>query len=127
MGKSVKTGKFPWSIKGVSVEARDFVRTAAAERGITMGEWLTNVIQNETKAFESTGDSQQKTNDVFKTPQMVTEVPKRAEDSLLKKLDETEGRVLEAVKPLREILLKLSLRLEALESRQEIELSLIHI
>ena len=121
MGKSVKTGKFPWSIKGVSVEARDFVRTAAAERGITMGEWLTNVIQNETKAFESTGDSQQKTNDVFKTPEMVTEVPKRAEDSLLKKLDETEGRVLEAVKPLREILLKLSLRLEALESRHEIE------
>ena len=121
MGKSVKTGKFPWSIKGVSVEARDFVRTAAAERGITMGEWLTNVIQNETKAFESTGDSQQKTNDVFKTPEMVTEVPKRAEDSLLKKLDETEGRVLEAMKPLREILLKLSLRLEALESRHEIE------
>ena len=121
MGKSVKTGKFPWSIKGVSVEARDFVRTAAAERGITMGEWLTNVIQNETKAFESTGDSQQKTNDVFKIPQMVTEVPKRAEDSLLKKLDETEGRVLEAVKPLREIVLKLSLRLEALESRHEIE------
>ena len=121
MVKSVKTGKFPWSIKGVSVEARDFVRTAAAERGITMGEWLANVIQNETKAFDSTGDSQQKTNDVFKTPQMVTEVPKRAEDSLLKKLDETEGRVLEAVKPLREILLKLSLRLEALESRHEIK------
>ena len=121
MVKSVKTGKFPWSIKGVSVEARDFVRTAAAERGITMGEWLTNVIQNETKAFESTGDSQQKTNDVSKTPQMLTEVPERAEDSLLKKLDETEGRVLEAVKPLREIVLKLSLRLEALESRHEIE------
>ena len=121
MVKSVKTGKFPWSIKGVSVEARDFVRTAAAERGITIGEWLTNVIQNETKAFESTGDSQQKTNDVYKTPQMVTEVPTRAEDSLLKKLDETEGRVLEAVKPLREILLKLSLRLEALESRHEIK------
>ncbi len=58
MVKSVKTGKFPWSIKGVSVEARDFVRTAAAERGITMGEWLTNVIQNETKAFESTASSQ---------------------------------------------------------------------
>ena len=121
MGKSVKTGKFPWSIKGVSVEARDFVRTAAAERGITMGEWLTTVIQNETKAFGSTSDSQQKTNDVFKTPQMVSEAPKRSEDSLLKKLDETEGRVLEAVKPLREILLKLSLRLEALESRHEIE------
>ena len=121
MGKSVKTGKFPWSIKGVSVEARDFVRIAAAERGITIGEWLTTVIQNETKASESTGDSQQKTNDVFKTPQMVTEVPKRTEDSLLKKLDETEGRVLEAVKPLREILLKLSLRLEALESRHEIK------
>ena len=121
MVKSVKTGKFPWSIKGVSVEARDFVRTAAAERGITIGEWLTTVIQNETKAFDSTGDSQQKNNDVFKAPQMLTEVPKRAEDSLLKKLDETEGRVLEAVKPLREIVLRLSLRLEALESRHEIK------
>jgi len=59
MVKSVKTGKFPWSIKGVSVEARDFVRTAAAERGITMGEWLTNVIQDETNAFESISDTQQ--------------------------------------------------------------------
>ncbi|MBU99283.1 MAG: hypothetical protein CMM24_02875 [Rhodospirillaceae bacterium] len=121
MVKSVKTRKFPWSIKGVSVEARDFVRTAAAERGITMGEWLTNVIQNETNAFESTGDNQQKNDDGFNTPQTITEVPKRAEDSLLKKLDETEGRVLEAMKPLREILMKLSLRLEALESRNEIE------
>ena len=121
MVKRVKTRKFPWSIKGVSVEARDFVRTAAAERGITMGEWLTNVIQNEMSAFESTGDNQQKIDDSFKTPQMITEAPKRAENSLLKKLDETEGRVLEAMKPLREILLKLSLRLEALESRNEIE------
>ena len=121
MVKRVKTRKFPWSIKGVSVEARDFVRTAAAERGITMGEWLTNVIQNETSAFESTGDNQQKIDDSFKTAQMITEAPKRAENSLLKKLDETEGRVLEAMKPLREILLKLSLRLEALESRNEIE------
>ena len=121
MVKRVKTRKFPWSIKGVSVEARDFVRTAAAERGITMGEWLTNVIQNETSAFESTGDNQQKIDDSFKTLQMITEAPKRVENSLLKKLDETEGRVLEAMKPLREILLKLSLRLEALESRNEIE------
>ena len=121
MVKRVKTRKFPWSIKGVSVEARDFVRTAAVERGITMGEWLTNVIQNETSAFESTGDNQQKIDDSFKTLQMITEAPKRVENSLLKKLDETEGRVLEAMKPLREILLKLSLRLEVLESRNEIE------
>ena len=121
MVKSVKARKFPWSIKGVSVEAKDFVRTAAAKRGITMGEWLTNVIQNETKAFESTCDNQQKIDDGFNTSQTITEVPKRAEDSLLKKLNETEGRVLEAMKPLREILMKLSLRLESLESRDEIE------
>ena len=66
MEKRVKNVNFPWSIKGVSTEARDFAKTAAAERGITMGEWLTNVIQNETKAFESTADSQQKTNDGLK-------------------------------------------------------------
>ena len=121
MVKRVKAIKFPWSIKGVSIEARDFVRSAAAERGITIGEWLTKVIQNETDAFESTGDIQQKIDDGLNTPQMRTEVPKSAEDSLLEKLDETESRVLEAMKPLKDILLKLSLRLEALESRHEIK------
>tara|TARA_B100000700_G_C14602921_1_gene649975 strand:- start:219 stop:587 length:369 start_codon:yes stop_codon:yes gene_type:complete len=121
MVNSVKTRKFPWSIKGVSVEARDFVRSAAAARGITMGEWLTNVIENETNAFESINDIQQKIDDGLNTHQMKTATPKRAEDSLLKKLNETEGRVLESMKPLKEILLKLSLKIEALESRQEIE------
>lgn len=121
MVNSVKTRKFPWSIKGVSVEARDFVRTAAAERGITMGEWLTNVIQDETNAFESIGETQQKIDDGLNTHSKRTAIPKPAEDSVLKKLDETEGRVLESMKPLKEILLKLSLRIEALESREEIE------
>tara|TARA_B100000212_G_scaffold325805_1_gene287762 strand:+ start:152 stop:520 length:369 start_codon:yes stop_codon:yes gene_type:complete len=121
MVNSVKTRKFPWSIKGVSVEARDFVRTAAAERGITMGEWLTNVIQDETNAFESIGETQQKIDDGLNTHSTRTAIPKPAEDSVLKKLDETEGRVLESMKPLKEILLKLSLRIEALESREEIE------
>ena len=78
MVKRVKTIKFPWSIKGVSLEARDFVRSAASERGITMGEWLTKVIQNETDAFESTGDIQQKIDDGLNITQMRTEVPKKS-------------------------------------------------
>ena len=46
-------------------------------------------------------------------------VPHLNNDSVIKKLGETEERVLEAIKPLSKILMQLSLRLEALESRQE--------
>ena len=35
----------PWSIKGVSKEARAAAKKAAASEGITMGEWLSRAIR----------------------------------------------------------------------------------
>ncbi|MGE0747514.1 MAG: hypothetical protein AB7K86_19805 [Rhodospirillales bacterium] len=36
---------YPWSLKGVSVEARKAARTAAAAHGMTVGAWLAEVIR----------------------------------------------------------------------------------
>ncbi len=36
--------KAPWSVKGIEAEARDTAKTAARKSGVTVGEWLNNVI-----------------------------------------------------------------------------------
>jgi hypothetical protein len=35
----------PWSLKGVSTKARDAAKSAAADAGVPMGEWLSSVIR----------------------------------------------------------------------------------
>ena len=35
----------PWSVKGVSAEARELAKTATTREGDTMGEWLSDVIR----------------------------------------------------------------------------------
>ena len=35
----------PWSLKGVSVEARDAAKSAAAEAGVPIGDWLSDIIR----------------------------------------------------------------------------------
>lgn len=119
MAKRVKNVNFPWSIKGVSTEARDFAKTAASKNGLTMGDWLTKVIRDdmhEAKRNSEVDNKQIAGSDGDKTSPAV---PHLNNDSVIKKLGETEERVLEAIKPLSKILMQLSLRLEALESRQE--------
>ena len=45
-GKVAKSAaNMPWSIKGVSQDARALAKKAASERGITIGEWLSEVIR----------------------------------------------------------------------------------
>ena len=51
MEKRVKNVNFPWSIKGVSTEARDFAKTAASKNGLTMGDWLTKGFSRVSKPF----------------------------------------------------------------------------
>ena len=119
MAKRVKNVNFPWSIKGVSTEARHFAKTAASKNGLTMGDWLTKVIRDdmhEAKRNSEVDNKQVACSDGDKTSPAG---PDLNNDSVIKKLGETEERVLEAIKPLSKILMQLSLRLEALESRQE--------
>ena len=44
MAKSASSSNHPWSIKGISEDARAVAKEAAAREGITMGEWLTRAI-----------------------------------------------------------------------------------
>lgn len=37
--------RMPWSVKGVSTEARDLAKTATTREGETMGDWLSDVIR----------------------------------------------------------------------------------
>ena len=119
MAKRVKNVNFPWSIKGVSTEARDFAKTAASKNGLTMGDWLSKVIRDdmhEAKRNSEVDNKQVAGSDGDKTSPAV---PHLNNDSVIKKLGETEERVLEAIKPLSKIVRQLALTLEALESRQE--------
>jgi hypothetical protein len=36
----------PWSLKGVSAQARYAAKTAAADAGVPIGEWLSTVIRD---------------------------------------------------------------------------------
>ncbi|GHD39566.1 hypothetical protein GCM10017083_01550 [Thalassobaculum fulvum] len=37
--------RMPWSVKGVSAEARELAKSATAREGDTMGQWLSDVIR----------------------------------------------------------------------------------
>ena len=119
MAKRVKNANFPWSIKGVSTEARDFAKTAASKNGLTMGDWLTKIIRDEMDESKRNSGVESKQGAGSDGDKISPTVPHLNNDSVIKKLGETEERVLEAIKPLSKILMQLSLMLEALESRQE--------
>ena len=44
MAKTVNTENFPWSIKGISIEARKLAKEGAAKEGLTIGQWLKIII-----------------------------------------------------------------------------------
>ena len=44
MAKTVNTENFPWSIKGISIEARKLAKEGAAKEGLTIGQWLKKII-----------------------------------------------------------------------------------
>ena len=40
------TSNTPWSVKGINPETREMVKLQARVAGVTMGEWLSNAIEN---------------------------------------------------------------------------------
>ena len=44
MAKTINTENFPWSIKGISIEARKIAKEGAAKEGVTIGQWLKKII-----------------------------------------------------------------------------------
>lgn len=114
----------PWSVKGVSKEAREVVKKAAAEQGVTMGEWLSRAIRAD---LEQTGESN--SDIVEATPAVPTgpaepseatgprDVEERLRRGIAAKIAESESRILNVVEPLQEIIQQMAVRIELLENR----------
>ena len=125
MVKTVNTENFPWSIKGISIEARKIAKEGAAKEGLTIGQWLKKIINEDyhessrpPKNSPENGDCE---NTVTKTP-----IPNLSQSLAMKTSDETkvlelidqiEKRYLGLTKPLQPILTQLSLRMDLLESK----------
>jgi len=126
----------PWSVKGVSKEAREAVKKAAAEEGVTMGEWLSKVIR---AAESAPADPLPDDDDLVLVEREETTMAGPLADAVSEtglavggdagtaagtedlragvasRVAEAEDRILAVVEPLQEIIQQLSTRLEALE------------
>ena len=125
MAKTVNTENFPWSIKGISIEARKLAKEGAAKEGLTIGHWLKKIINEDhgesvisaNKSLENANPEIAATktlkSDLSQPPPMKT----HDETMVLELIDQIEKRYLELTTPIQSILSQLSLRMDLLESK----------
>ena len=125
MAKTVNTENFPWSIKGISIEARKLAKEGAAKEGLTIGQWLKKIINEDhdesvisaNKSLENANPEIAATktlkSDLSQPPPMKT----HDETMVLEIIDQIEKRYLELTTPIQSILSQLSLRMDLLESK----------
>ena len=125
MAKTVNTENFPWSIKGISIEARKLAKEGAAKEGLTIGQWLKIIINkdhdetvmSENKSLENAKSDIAATktlkSDLSQPPPMKT----YDETMVLEIIDQIEKRYLELTTPIQSILSQLSLRMDLVESK----------
>jgi len=103
----------PWSIKGVSAEARQIAKSAAMAAGEPMGVWLSRLIGAASAArFGQPGAV---------VPREEAPVPAPVElrvdlEALSQRLNGVERRILDSLQPLDQAIGQISRRLEALEA-----------
>jgi hypothetical protein len=138
-GSSMSAGASPWSVKGISAEARKVAKTEAGRSGKAIGEWLTQVIRrtNDVENAERTGGGIV-ANDTALTPvdhgsggaSAALDGGHSAEqvERLARRVAQSEQRVVELIGPLVDAVDRIALRLEKLEARPELARSsgLIH-
>ncbi len=125
MNKSVNADNFPWSIKGVSIEARKMAKDGAAKENLTIGQWLKIIIEAESdKAFQpntipiNTDISENIYNETKSVDELDTSVVSDLERAeFLKVFNKIETKFLDLTKPLQSILAQLSFRMESLENK----------
>lgn len=125
MAKTVNTENFPWSIKGISIEARKLAKEGAAKEGLTIGQWLKKIINEDhdesvisaNKSLENANPEIAATktlkSDLSQPPPMKT----HDETMVLELIDQIEKRYLELTTPIQSILSQLSLRMDLVESK----------
>ena len=125
MAKTFNTENFPWSIKGISIEARKIAKEGAAKEGVTIGQWLKKII-NEDHNDSSSLSKNSSENGNYEITVTRTPMPNLSQSPAMKTSDQTmvlelieqiEKRYLDLTKPLQTILTQLSLRMDLLESK----------
>ncbi len=101
----------PWSVKGVSREARDAARRAAAAEGATIGEWLGRAIRRAGEAPSGAAAAAAEGAGAAAGAAGGAEVRRAA----AARIAASEARVRDIVDPLREVVRRLAGRVEALE------------
>ena len=125
MNKSVNADNFPWSIKGVSIEARKIAKDGAMEENLTIGQWLKIIIEKQSdKASRpntipiNTDSSENIYNESKSLNKLDTSVVNDLEQiEVLRAFNKIETKFLNLTKPLQSILAQLSLRMESLENK----------
>ena len=125
MNKSVNADNFPWSIKGVSIEARKIAKDGAMEENLTIGQWLKIIIEKEhDKASRpntipiNTDAPENIYNETKSVNELDTSVVNDLEQiEVLRAFNKVETKFLNLTKPLQSILVQLSLRMESLENK----------
>ena len=125
MNKSVNADNFPWSIKGVSIEARKIAKDGAMEENITIGQWLKIIIEKEHDKTSrpntipiNTDVSENIYNETKSVNELDTSVVNDLEQiEVLRAFNKIETKFLNLTKPLQSILAQLSLRMESLENK----------
>ena len=125
MNKSVNADNFPWSIKGVSIEARKIAKDGAMEENLTIGQWLKIIIEKEHDKTSrpntipiNTDISENIYNETKSVNELDTSVVNDLEQiEVLRAFNKIETKFLNLTKPLQSILAQLSLRMESLENK----------
>ncbi|MAZ97874.1 MAG: hypothetical protein CMM39_00410 [Rhodospirillaceae bacterium] len=125
MNKSVNADNFPWSIKGVSIEARKIAKDGAMEENLTIGQWLKIIIEKEHDKTSrpntipiNTDVSENIYNETKSVNELDTSVVNDLEQiEVLRAFNKIETKFLNLTKPLQSILAQLSLRMESLENK----------
>ena len=125
MNKSVNADNFPWSIKGVSIEARKIAKDGAMEENLTIGQWLKIIIEKEhdkTSRPNTIPINTDVPENIYNETKSVNELDTSVVNDLeqievLRAFNKVETKFLNLTKPLQSILVQLSLRMESLENK----------
>ena len=125
MAKTVNTENFPWSIKGISIEARKLAKEGAAKEGLTIGQWLKKLINEDHDASvilpKKSSENTEPENAVTKT--LKSDLSQRPpinihdETMVLELINQIEKRYQDLTTPIQSILSQLSLRMDLVESK----------
>lgn len=113
-------GTMPWSIKGVSPEARSAAKAAAADSDLTIGQWLDQIIIGSAIGQLSDTKADLAATQARAIDEIMSDPVIAAIDRLSARVEATEQQAADAVAPLTEAIQTLLARVERLEGGDEV-------